>query len=273
MFFMFQRNFIYICPAHFKLKTMKTKSIDYSIYLRVLLILGVISFSSCSWVYRSNTVFMPAFEQKGDFLAEASSGSSEMSFNAGYAITDRIALTASFQNRSNEEYPIGNNFAEVGIARFSRRRDNSLQEIMGGVGYGSYKSHDVFRPLFLDSYEQMISTSYLRSHIQYNRHFKFNALTFSLGSRLSYVHFSEFEDLSISLKDQRMLTHYKGNNISHFYLEPVGAVSYDFRYIGFFIQTGYMFLLHGTLDYFVYDPFVLNSGIRLKLNRAAVTKP
>jgi hypothetical protein len=243
------------------------------IYSLSVLIIIAVGFSSCSWVYRSNTLFFPVFEKKGDMVIESSVGSSDLSINAGYAITDGFAVTAGYQNRSDNEPSPGNFFSELGLAWYKKPNTHFSYELMGSTGYGQY---EIFKStsFFFSNYnsDQFIKTNYLRNNLQFNLNYSYKPFTFSLGSRLSYVHFNEFDDLTLRSDTKQVLTHYTGQNFGHVYFEPVMAVSLNIKRFSFFTQTGYLLLLRGTLDYFIYDPYVINWGVKFRFNTHAINR-
>jgi hypothetical protein len=229
----------------------------------LIITMAALSFSSCVWVYRTNTVFMPSFEQKDDLHAEASIGSGEFSFNAGYAFAGHWAGTASLQQRGEGL----NNYHELGLVYFTKVSEKTTGEFLGAFGKGSFRSRDIYNSWFSqNTHEQLISAEFYRSSLQYNLNYNYYDLTFSAGTRLSYVHFKKFDDLTRDLHNKNVIFHIHEKNFSQVYLEPVVALSYNTRYITIFGQTGGLFLIKGNLDNFIYNPFVLNVGVRVRFN-------
>ncbi|MFN3554603.1 MAG: hypothetical protein ACK4VN_01430 [Bacteroidales bacterium] len=223
--------------------------------------------SSCVPVYRTNTLFMPAFEEKGDFVAEASLGTGDLSVNAGYAASQNLALFAGYQNRSLDDGTSGNHFFELGLGWFSGQSQSISSEILGSFGYGQFSYYRRYSPLFSDSYrEQFINTDYLRSTLQYNLHFHVNPLTFSLGSRFVYAHFNDFEDSTMREYDSSTLSYITASNFTRTYLEPMGTLTLNVKQISVFAQSGFVFLLHGDTSIFSHDVFTMNFGIRYRMN-------
>lgn len=237
---------------------------------RQLLFTGLMlafALSSCVPVYRTNTLFMPAFEEKGDFVAEASLGTGDLSVNAGYAASQNLALFAGYQNRSLDDGTSGNYFYELGLGWFSGQSQSISSEILGSFGYGQFSYYKRHQLIFSDTHHQrFINTDHMRSALQYNLHFHVSPMTFSLGSRFVYAHFNHFEDLIIRETNGSVVNHETASNFARIYLEPMGTLTLNVKQISVFAQSGFVFLLHGDTSIFSHDVFTMNFGIRYRMN-------
>jgi hypothetical protein len=217
-------------------------------------------------MYRTNSLFMPEFKEKGVLHTEASVGMGDFSLNAGYTISDHLAVTASYQNLLLIELNPLNYYADIGLAVYSTKFATSSHELLGGMGYGSYESHRSFERIFSPPYERFIKTNYLRTYLQHNWYHKFYGFTFTFGNRLSYSHFNFFEDISKGKDGNNLMNHNYANDLGQIYFESVVGASIDFDQVGGFIQVGGMALLHGKPDYFIYESLVFNVGVRYRFN-------
>jgi hypothetical protein len=239
---------------------------DYILSLTMALGLFLMS---CTPVYRANTLFMPGFEEKGDFVAEASVGSSDVSINTGYAFSEKLALTGGFQTILREnEYKRGTWFAETGVAWYKKQREMISYEIMGGFGYGQTEISTRYKTIFGASWrERIIESNYSRLSMQSNIHFHVKPFTFSLGSRFSHLYFLTYEEILLNDDTGAIVESQNEKNFYHFFIEPNGTVSINIGSISLFSQVGFSFLTAGSPTIMDYGPYMLNLGIRVRLNK------
>jgi hypothetical protein len=222
----------------------------------------------CSPVYKANTLFMPQFEEKGDFVAEASVGSSDVSLNTGYAFSEKLALTGGFQTALLEDdFRGGTWFAEAGMGWFKKPNEKVSYEIMGGFGYGQTEINSRIK-VFLGTgwREKIIESNYTRLSLQSNVHFHVRPFTFSLGNRFSHLHVLNYDEVLRNEDSGAIVDKQNDKNFNHFYIEPNGTVSLIIGNISLFSQFGFSFLTAGSPTIMDHDPFMLNLGIRLRLN-------
>ena len=116
---------------------------------------------------------------------------------------------------------------------------------MGGFGYGQYDYYYKFKPFLVDNdHENSITYNYLRANLQYNLHFHVHPMTFSLGSRFSYAHIMDFDDLTIRSSNQSVVHHRTEKTINRIYFEPVATMAINIRQVSLFAQSGFLLLVH-----------------------------
>ena len=247
---------------------MKVNYKNSKVRVAIVFLLAGMSFSSCVPVYQANTLFMPGFEAAGDLVAEASLGSNDICVNAGYAITEEFAVFAGYQNRSiDQRMSASNFFSELGGVWYFKSHSNISSEILGSLGYGQFDYHNNYKPLFAEqNHHQYIRTSFLRTSLQYNMHYNLRPMKLSFGSRLVYAHFNDFHDFIIREACGSLVDLKKGANFSRFYLEPMGTVTYQLKHVDLFVQSGVVLRIHGDVNIFNDNPFVLNLGVRYRMN-------
>jgi hypothetical protein len=245
------------------------KTFSGSIQNAIIVFFATITTISCVPVYQANSVFVPAFEGKHDIVAEASVGSGDLSINAGYAITDNLALIAGYQNRSPQlKFFTPNYFAEVGPAWYFNQSGNISGEIMGSFGFGKYHYTSRNKDLFSNNYYQRsINAEHQRFALQYNLHFHVRPVTFSLITRWSNVYFNHYDDSSLNEKDGTITA--ISDSFRRIYIEPVGAITFSIQQISLFAQSGFLLQVGGNTEHFMENPFILNVGLRFRMNHGS----
>jgi hypothetical protein len=137
---------------------------------------------------------MPKFEEQGNIVAEASVGSADVSINAGYAFSEKLAVTGGFQTSLIDDHD--SYFAEAGMAWYKKQSDVTSYEILGGLGYGQTEIIKRNKVIIGTGWrERIIESNFTRFYLQYNIHFNIRPFTFSFGSRFSHLYVLNYEDV------------------------------------------------------------------------------
>ncbi|NJO89694.1 MAG: hypothetical protein HC831_12665 [Chloroflexia bacterium] len=218
------------------------------------LFIFLVTFLSCAPEYIPNMVNSPMFSNKGEFQANASTGTSSLDVQAAYAITDHIGMmvNGSFADRTKDSL---DNFhkhtiLEGGIGYYDKFGDIGRYEIFGGYGTGRIEGR--YTNIF--SSHEIADARYNRFFLQPGIGIATGIYDGSFSSRLALV---QMNPDGIGFET--------GNY--HGFLEPVFTSKIGYRYLKFTFQIGFSIPIGKDELKFDYQPFIFNVGANLNLGR------
>ncbi len=186
-------------------------------------------------LYIPNTVNTPLLEKKNDFKVVNGfvSNAPEIDYDlqGSYAVSDHLAVMANFNfmNSSIEERENHHNLVEGGVGAYASFWPNrrgvhvGRLELFGGIGQGWARDQEDALNLFTGAYQ--------RYFLQPGFGIRTRILDFTLGGRLSKVHFSRFRQTSGGQL-------FPERNFGFGTYEPVFTVALGFKQVRFYMQFG-----------------------------------
>ena len=210
--------------------------------------------SSCSPEYIPNMVNSPVFSNKGEFQATVATGTSNFDGQAGYAITDNIAIIAngSFADKTNDSTDEFHKHVilEGGVGYYRKISSTARIEAFGGYGAGKIQTLEDNGIFGLD----VVDVNYNRIFIQPGIGAVTDFFDGSFATRISMVQMNPVN--SQTLKSSW-----------NTFIEPVITTKMGYRYVKFVFQFGYSFPLDGDkLDY-DHQHLLINFGLNLNIGR------
>lgn len=147
----------------------KTKrKIDLGVGLVLLMVL----FASCSPEYIPNMVNSPMFSNAGEFQATVATGTSNFDAQAGYAITDHIAVIAngSYADQTNDTTDEFHKhlIVEGGLGYYQKINSAARIEVFGGYGVGKIETLEDYG-MGLDQVDVQFNRIFATCHWSINR--------------------------------------------------------------------------------------------------------
>ncbi|HMQ64085.1 MAG TPA: hypothetical protein PKE06_25600 [Flavilitoribacter sp.] len=186
-------------------------------------------------LYIPNTLNTPLLEKKNDFKVVngfvSNAPDVDYDLQGAYAFSDHLAVMANFNfmNSTNDERENHHNLVEGGIGTYisfwpNRRGVNvGRAELFGGIGQGWARDQEDALNLFTGAYQ--------RYFLQPGFGIRTRILDFTLGGRLSKVHFSRFQQTSGGQQFPRQ-------NFGFGTYEPVLTIALGFKQVRFYWQFG-----------------------------------
>lgn len=226
----------------------------------LLILVNVFVFlTSCSTLYRPNTVNVPLFKEKNEFLVNAGASSNGANLQAAYAVTEHFAVMAngSFYN-ANITTPTGisrieNNFGEIGLGYFSNLGQDIIGEIYSGFGMGKAYNQNNFW-IELNSFNRV---DFNKIFIQPSIGFVSNIFELAASIRWSYVDYYNFKsDAPINYGNLP-------NRSANMFIEPALTARAGYKSVKVFAQTG--FAMPTMPITYSFNPFMFSLGVNIKL--------
>lgn len=218
----------------------------------ILFLLAVMT--SCSPEYIPNMVNSPVFSNKGEFQATVATGTSNFDGQAGYAITDNIAIIAngSFADQTNDTTDEFHKHLifEGGLGYYRKISSSARIEAFGGYGTGKIQTledNDVFG---LD----VVDVNYNRIFLQPGIGAVTDFFDGSFATRISMV----------QMKPENSQTLKSSWNT---FIEPVVTTKMGYKYVKFVFQIGYSFPLDGDKVDYDHQRLILNFGLNFNIGR------
>ncbi len=223
-----------------------------SIILFLFLISGM--FLSCSPEYIPNMVNSPLLSNKGEFQANAATGTSNLDVQLAYAITDNIGIIAnsSFADQTEDST---DNFhkhmiLEGGIGYYDKIGKIGRYELYGGYGSGWIEGR--YRDIF--GFDDI-------SKARFNRFFLQPGIGIATG-----IYDGSFSSRFALVQMNPEGTNFKSGDYQAF-MEPVFTSKIGYKYLKFVFQFGFSVPLGEKELTFDYQPLIMNFGVNLNLGR------
>jgi len=240
---------------------MNNKSIKNIIFY--IIVSSICVFSSCAPVYTPNVLNAPLFNEKGEFQANISAGFNGYDPQLAFALTDHVGImiNGSYQDKDSSENSKKQHkhiFAEAGIGYYYPIAEKYRLEIFGGVGQGNVWAH--FENNFVS---KNAKANYTRYFLQPNIGICNDIFEGSFSPRLSLV--------DMQLYDEKM-SEFNTSGVD-FFIEPTITAKIGYKFIKFFVQTGFCIPLTEGVEY-GHSPFFFSAGLHAKIvSRKKQEKP
>ncbi len=228
----------------------KTKrKIDLGVGLVLLMVL----FASCSPEYIPNMVNSPMFSNAGEFQATVATGTSNFDAQAGYAITDHIAVIAngSYADQTNDTTDEFHKhlIVEGGLGYYQKINSAARMEVFGGYGVGKIETLEDYG-MGLDPVDVQFNRIFLQPAIGASTDF-FDG---SFAARFAMVQMVPENAQTIS----------KSWNA---FIEPVITAKMGYKYVKAVIQFGYSFPTNEERIDYNHQRLILNFGLTFNIGR------
>jgi hypothetical protein len=228
----------------------KTKrKIDLGVGLVLLMVL----FASCSPEYIPNMVNSPMFSNAGEFQATVATGTSNFDAQAGYAITDHIAIIAngSYADQTNDTTDEFHKhlIVEGGLGYYQKINSAARMEVFGGYGVGKIQTLEDYG-MGLDQVDVQFNRIFLQPAIGASTDF-FDG---SFAARFAMVQMVPENAQTIS----------KSWNA---FIEPVITAKMGYKYVKAVIQFGYSFPTNEERIDYNHQRLILNFGLTFNIGR------
>ena len=224
----------------------------------IVFYLIIISFlASCAPVYTPNVINTPLFTEKGESQINMSVGLNGYDPQLAFALTDHVGIMINgcYQNKQDDSSTVNSIewhkhiFAEAAIGYYYPIEEKYRLEIFGGVGQGTVWSH--FENNFVS---KNAKANYTRYFLQPNIGICTDYYEVSFSPRLSLV--------DMQLYDEEMSA-FNTTGIDIF-VEPAITAKFGYKFIKFFVQTGFVLSLSQNVGY-NHKPFFFSAGLHAKI--------
>ena len=245
---------------------MKTKNL-----LLLLVIVLMMSLSSCKVMYKPGMQNIPLIKEKGDLTSTLSYNN----YQLAYGLTDQFGIMAnghyninewssSFDSISSNEYTTRRWSADLGAGYYKAFGDNGIFELYGGGGFGMYDfDYDVFEnDEFQSTYEYDASS--WRVFLQPSLGFVSDNFEVAFSTRFMGV---SFFDIAYRNYTEEDLIYEDLNDLGttmYPFIEPAVTIRAGHKSVKFHIQLIYSKKL--TERSLSYMPVNLNIGINLRIS-------
>ncbi len=218
------------------------------------LLISMVMQISCAPEYIPNMVNSPMFSNKGEFQANAATGTSNLDVQAAYAITDHIGIMAngSFADKTKDS---SDNFhkhtiLEGGVGFYDKLGSVGRYEFYGGYGTGR-----------VEGYYKNIFSSHEIADARYNRFFLQPGIGIATG-----IYDGSFASRFALVQMNPDGTGFETGEY-HGFFEPVFTSKIGYKYLKFTFQIGFSVPIGDKKLNFDYQPFIFNVGANLNLGR------
>lgn len=227
----------------------------------------VIVFTSCSPLYRPNTINVPLFKEKKELSVNAGASNNGADIQAAYSVSDHFAVMAngSFYNANTTEATgisrEENNFGEIGVGYYTHIGEDIIGEIYSGFGIGkAYNQNNYW--IELNSFNR---ADYNKIFVQPSIGFVSNIFELAASIRWSYVDYYNFKS------DSPINYGNLPNRSANMFIEPALTARAGYKSIKVFTQVGAA-LPTMPITYY-YRPLILSMGVNIKLAQRYKASP